>query len=308
VSFSNLVEALRMAWDYEHYAIAQMQEAREHRAQLMKLTKALEEARQELGHANIQLRRAYSAAEEARRLKAMFAANVSHEFRTPINLIVGFSEMIVSAPQAYSERLPQAYLSDLETIFECAKHLQSLISDVLDISQVEAGYMAMVKELADPREVILEAASLARDLIHSAGLSFNLAVPPCLPALWIDRTRIRQVLLNLLSNAVRFTDHGTIGLQVTDHTTHLTIAISDTGTGIRAEDIPHIFDAFYQAEESDYRLSQGSGLGLTLSQQFVSLHGGSIAVESTGIPGQGTTFTVTLPRKQLHPAEGRTEG
>ncbi len=295
VAFRNLVEALQMAWDYQHYAIAQMQEAREHRAELMKLTKALEEARQDLAQANIQLRRAYSAAEEARRLKALFAANVSHEFRTPINLIVGFSEMIVSAPQAYSERLPDAYWSDLQTISECAKHLQGLISDVLDISQVEAGYMAMVKELVDPRQVILEAANLTRDLIESAGLTFNLVVPDRLPSLWIDRTRIRQVLLNLLSNAVRFTNQGSISLRVTDQTTHLTIFISDTGTGIRPEDIPHIFDAFYQAEETDYRRSQGSGLGLTLSKQFISLHGGSISVESSGSTGKGSTFTVTLP-------------
>ncbi len=295
VAFHNLIEALRMAWDYERYAIAQMKEAREHRAQLMKLTKALEEAKQELAQANIQLHRAYSAAEEARRLKAMFAANVSHEFRTPINLIVGFSEMIVSAPKAYGERLPNAYWSDLQTICECAKHLQSLISDVLDISQVEAGYMAMVKELADPRLVILEAANLTRDLIQSAGLKFNVTVPDQLPSMWIDRTRIRQVLLNLLSNAVRFTAQGSISLRVTDHTTHIAIAVSDTGTGIRPEDIPHIFDAFYQAEETNYRRSQGSGLGLTLSKEFINLHGGAISVESNGKTGEGSTFTVTLP-------------
>ncbi len=94
---------------------------------------------------------------------------------------------------------------------------------------------------------------------------------------------------------MRFTNQGSISLRVTDQTTHLTIFISDTGTGIRPEDIPHIFDAFYQAEETDYRRSQGSGLGLTLSKQFISLHGGSISVESSGSTGKGSTFTVTLP-------------
>jgi signal transduction histidine kinase/CheY-like chemotaxis protein len=295
VTFRNLVEALQMAWNYQRYAIAQMYEAREHRAELMKLTKALQEARAELGLANIQLRHAYSAAEEARRLKALFAANVSHEFRTPINLIVGFSEMIVSAPHAYEEPLPRAYYSDLQTVHECAKHLQCLISDVLDIAQVEAGYMAVVKEHCNPRQTILEAANLVRDLIEGAGLTFNVTMPDDLPLLWIDRTRIRQILLNLLSNAVRFTSRGSISLQVSSDTQHLTIAIKDTGIGIRAEDIPHVFDEFYQAGTLDYRHSEGSGLGLTLSKQFVGLHGGSLSVESSGIPGVGSIFTVRLP-------------
>src|SRR5258708_6886459 len=242
-----------MAWNYQSYAIAQMEEARDHRAELMKLTKALQETREELGLANIQLRHAHSAAEEAGRLKAQFAANVSHEFRTPINLIVGFSEMIVSNPQAYREPLPRAYWSDLQTICECAKHLQSLINDVLVMSQIEAGYMAMVKEFVDPRQVIL---------------------------------------------------------QVKVDTKQLTMSITDTGTGIRQEDISHIFDAYYRAEESDFRRSRGSGLGLTLSKQFVSSHGGSLSVESSGISGMGSTFAVILPLEDytIHrsaPQEGK---
>jgi signal transduction histidine kinase/CheY-like chemotaxis protein len=295
VAFRNLVEALQMAWNYQHYAISQMHEAREHRAELMKLTKALQEARAELGLANIQLRHAYSAAEEARRLKALFAANVSHEFRTPINLIVGFSEMIVSAPHAYGEALPQAYWSDLQTVYECAKHLQSLISDVLDISQVEAGYMAIVKEYCNPRDTVLEAANLVRDLIEGAGLAFKVSIPDDLPLMWMDRTRIRQILLNLLSNAVRFTSQGSVSLHVKSDAKQITMAVSDTGIGILAEDISHVFDQFYQAGALNLRRSEGSGLGLTLSKQFVSLHGGSLGVESSGVPGEGSTFTVTLP-------------
>src|SRR5258708_1284927 len=295
VAFRNLVEALQMAWSYQQYAGAQMYEAREHRAELMKLTKALQEARAELGLANIQLRHAYGAAEDARRLKALFAANVSHEFRTPINLIVGFSEMIVSAPHAYGEPLPQAYGSDLQTVYECAKHLQGLISDVLDISQVEHGYMTIAKEHCNPRQTILEAANLVRDLIEHAGLAFNLSVPDDLPLMWIDRTRIRQILLNLLGNAVRFTSVGSISLRVTTDPQQLTITINDTGIGVRSEDISHVFDEFYQADAVDYKRSEGSGLGLTLSKQFVGLHGGSLSVESSGIVGEGSTFTVRLP-------------
>src|SRR5258708_5437666 len=284
-----------MAWNYQSYAIVKMEGARDHRGELMKLTKALQETGEELGLANIQLRHAHSAAEEAGRLKAQFAANVSHEFRTPINLIVGFSEMIVSNPQAYREPLPRAYWSDLQTICECAKHLQSLINDVLDMSQIEAGYMAMVKEFVDPRQVILDATNLAREMIEGAGLVFNLIMPDHLPWMGIDRTRIRQVLLNLLSNAVRVTNQGSITLQVKVDAKQLTMSITDTGTGIRQEDLSYIFDAYYQAEESDFRRSRGSGLGLTLSKQFVSSHGGSLSVESRGISGMGSTFAVILP-------------
>src|SRR5258708_12644999 len=217
-----------MAWNYQSYAIVKMEGARDHRGELMKLTKALQETGEELGLANIQLRHAHSAAEEAGRLKAQFAANVSHEFRTPINLIVGFSEMIVSNPQAYREPLPRAYWSDLQTICECANHLQSLIKNVLDISQIEAGYMAMVKEFVDPRQVILDATNLAREMIEGAGLVFNLIMPDHLPSMWIDRTRIRQVLLYLLYNAVLFTNKGLITLKVKEYYMNLPISISES--------------------------------------------------------------------------------
>src|SRR4030043_348085 len=126
-----------------------MSEAREHRAKLMQLTKALNEVRQDLERANTQLVHVHRAAEEARRLKAQFAANVSHELRTPINLIVGFSETIVLSPEAYGVSMPPVYWTDMNTIYRSARHLQSLINDVLDVSQIEAGKMAIFKEEND---------------------------------------------------------------------------------------------------------------------------------------------------------------
>lgn len=291
----SLYQALDMAWNYEDYAIRQMELAREHRAELMKTSHALQQARADLERANVQLRHARNAAEEARHLKAQFAANVSHELRTPINLIVGFSEMMAMAPQAYGVSLPLPYWSDVRTLYRSAKHLQSLINDVLDVSQIEAGQMAVIKEVCHPGDVINEAANLIRDLIESKGLMFNVVVPEQLPMLWLDRTRIRQVLLNLLGNAVRFTDKGTITLAASLEDQHLLVSVSDTGIGIRQEDLQQVFEEFHQLESSLARRQGGTGLGLTLSKHFVELHGGRMWAASDGVPGRGSTFYFTLP-------------
>ncbi|MCC7452145.1 MAG: response regulator [Anaerolineae bacterium] len=297
IFFHSLYQALDMAWNYEDYAIQQMELAREHRAELMKTTQALQQARADLERANVQLRHARNAAEEARHLKALFAANVSHELRTPINLIVGFSEMMAMAPQAYGVSLPLPYWSDVRTLYRSAKHLQSLINDVLDISQIEAGQMAVIKEACNPGDVINEAANLIRDLIESKELTFNVIVPEQLPILWLDRTRIRQVLLNLLGNAVRFTDQGTITLTASLEDQHLLVSVSDTGIGIKHEDLQRVFEEFHQLESSLARRQGGTGLGLTLSKHFVELHGGRMWVASDGIPGRGSIFCFTLPRQ-----------
>src|SRR5258708_4116733 len=287
IAFYNLYEALEMAWGYQNYAMQQMLEAREHRANLMQTTKALNEAHQDLERTNTQLYHAREAAEVARRLKAQFAANVSHELRTPINLIVGFTETIVVSPEAYGVPLPPVYWADMNTIYRSAKHLQSLINDVLDVSQIEAGQMAVVKEDINPLQVILEALSLARDLIESKGLAFNVQVPDSLPTMLLDRTRIRQVLLNLLSNASRFTDRGSITVSASLEVRQLRIEVSDTGIGIPAKDLNRVFEEFHQVEASLSRRQGGSGLGLTLCKQFVELHGGRIWARSEGIPGKG---------------------
>ncbi len=295
IAFSSLYEALDLAWSYQAYAVQQMSEAREHRASLMQITRALNETRQDLERANTQLSHAQRAAEEARRLKAQFAANVSHELRTPINLIVGFSETIVMSPGAYGVPMPPVYWADMHTIYRSAKHLQSLINDVLDVSQIEAGKMAIIKEETNARQVILEAASLQRDLIESRGLAFQMALPEGMPTLYLDRTRVRQVILNLLSNAARFTDNGTITLSARVEPTKLLVSVTDTGIGIPPPDLNRVFEEFHQLEGSLSRRRGGSGLGLTLCKQFVELHGGRIWAESVGIPGLGTTFTFTLP-------------
>ncbi len=258
---SNFYKTLNIAWNYQNYAIEQMESAREHRGELMQLTKMLQQTTQELERANVQLRHARNLAEEARRLKALFAANVSHELRTPINLIVGFTEMMVKSPQIYEVPLPSSYWNDIYTVYRSAKHLQNLINDVLDISQITAGQMAVVKEQVDPCSVIIEAANMVRVLIESKGLEFKTIIPDSLPILLIDQTRIRQIILNLLNNAVRFTERGNITLQVIVDATHLKIRVADTGTGIPPEDLERVFEEFHQLDSSLSKPHGGTGLG-----------------------------------------------
>jgi signal transduction histidine kinase/DNA-binding response OmpR family regulator len=295
VVLANVYWTLENTQNYQDYFRQQMYDAREQRAELVKTSKALRAAQDNLAHTNRQLRQAYRAAEEARRLKAQFAANVSHEFRTPINLIVGFSEMIVTTPQAYGVPLPYVYRADVHAIYRNAKHLQGLINDVLDVSQIEAGQMLIVREEVDFRALLTETAALARDLVESRGLGFQVALPDHLPTLPVDRLRIRQIILNLLSNAARFTDSGTVKLWADLEGADLCIGVSDTGIGIPSGEMGRIFDEFYQSESALSRRKGGSGLGLTLSKRFAEMHGGILRVESAGIPGQGSTFRLLLP-------------
>ncbi len=295
VAFNSLHRALEIAWRYQNYAVQQMDEARDARAELAHMAQALQVAQRNLASANVQLKQTLHLAERARYLKAQFAANVSHELRTPINLIVGFSEMIMLAPEAYGADLPLVYRADMNAIYRNAKHLQNLINDILDISRIEAGRMTVIKEEIDSCEVIQAVAAMARDMIQRKGLVFDVQLDDDLPVLWLDRTRIMQALLNLLANATRFTEQGSITLRARVDEKFLKISVSDTGIGIAPDKLEHIFEEFYQVEDVLRSELNGTGLGLSLSRQFVRLHGGYMLADSAGIPGQGSEFTVALP-------------
>jgi signal transduction histidine kinase/DNA-binding response OmpR family regulator len=291
----HMLSMLHLLSAYQVHVVQQMEAARESRAVLAQRTKALDEANQNLSFANNQLYHARRAAEEARRLKAQFAANVSHELRTPMNLIVGFAEMMIGAPKAYGVPLPSAYWSDMNTIFRNARHLQSLIDDVLDISQLEAGQMSVVKEEVSVDAVIREAADMLRDQIVNKGLRFDVLLADSLPVMWLDRVRIRQVVINLLGNALRFTDSGAIQLQADCGPAEVQVSVCDTGSGIPPDELDRVFQEFHQLDTSLARRFSGSGLGLTLSRHFVQMHGGRLWAESEGVPGRGSCFRLTLP-------------
>ncbi|MGQ9681515.1 MAG: ATP-binding protein [Anaerolineae bacterium] len=292
----NLYLALHWAWDRTLAAQRNERELRERRAELVRTAKALDEACQRLEHLNYDLALAREAADEARLLKQQFTANVSHELRTPLTVIVAFAEMMYLSPQSYGGvSLPPEYLGDAREVYRASQALLRLIDDVLELSQIEAQRLRLRPEPGDIAEVIAEAVEIMRPLVRGKEIELATQVPANLPLLPMDRARVRQVLLNLLNNARRFTERGRIEVSATLEVNQVRITVADTGIGIAPADLTRVFEEFRQLDGSTTRQRDGTGLGLAISRRFVELHGGRIWVESEGIPGQGSRFHFTLP-------------
>ncbi len=284
---------LDWAWTNYRESRRQTEALREERGRMNRTLKDLAAAYGRLEALAAELERARRAALEAHRLKAAFATNVSHELRTPLNLIVGFSEMMALAPHVYEgQALPPAYRGDIQAIYHNARHLSQLIDDVLDLSQIEAGRMGLVREPVSLAEVIAEAVAAVGHRLTAKGLALDVRVPADLPPIAVDRTRLRQVFINLLNNAARFTDRGGATITAEACGRDLTVAVADTGIGIAEKDMPRLFEAFSRLEDAE-RHGSGSGLGLAISKKFVELHGGRMWVTSQ--LGAGTTLHFTLP-------------
>lgn len=284
-----------IAWAWSGYESSQaaLQQARETQVEL-------KEALEDLAWANAQLMRLNDLsqdmrqiAEEERRAKERFVANVSHELRTPLNMIIGFSEMITQSPHVYGQSLPPALLADLKVILRNSQHLSELIDDVLDLSQIDAGHMALAREHTTLKEIIESAVTAVQPLYLSKGLSLEVEGVDEAPPLSCDPTRIREVLLNLLSNAGRFTEQGGVRVQVRCEGDEVLVSVADTGPGIAPEDQKRLFQPFQQLDGAIRQRYGGTGLGLSISKSFVELHGGRMWVESAS--GRGTTFFFTLP-------------
>jgi signal transduction histidine kinase/CheY-like chemotaxis protein len=284
-----------LQWMNSGYAAARARavELSETSAQLALTFKSLQQTSQALARANDQLRQMVHYAEDVRRSKQEFAANVSHELRTPLNLIIGFSDVMLRAPSTYSANLPPGLLSDINVVHRNAQHLLSLINDILDLSQIDVNYMAITREPLQMGEFVNAAMTDFKAVIRQRGLSLTIDVADDLPQVYADRTRVRQVLLNLVANALRFTEHGGITIRVRRDGEVLVISVADTGIGIAPDDLQRIFEPFTQVDSALGRRHGGTGLGLTISRQFVQLHGGRMWVESE--VGQGSAFSFTLP-------------
>jgi CheY-like chemotaxis protein len=208
-------------------------------------------------------------------------------------MIIGFSEMITQSPQVYGTRLPPTLLADITAIQRNSQHLARLVDDVLDLSQVEAGRMALNKEWASVPEIVDAATLAVRALFESKGLYLETEVPADLPPLFCDSTRIRQVVFNLLSNAGRFTEQGGVRVKAWLEGGQVVVSVTDTGPGIAPQDRERLFEPFQQVDGSIRRSHGGSGLGLNISKRFVEMHDGRIWMESE--VGEGTTVCFSLP-------------
>ena len=307
LSWANVVAAwlasqptrIALHWSWSQYRRAEWEadRARRQQAELARAVKSLNVAQDRLEVMNRELERARRAADEARRLKAEFAATVSHELRTPLNLIIGFSELLAAGTEGYSPSLaPSTIQRDVDTIYRNARYLSSLIDDVLDLAQIDAARMGLNREAVDLAALIRDATATVESLYLRKNLFLALDLPEILPPTVADRARLRQVLVNLLSNAARFTDHGGARVTVCVEDRHLTISVSDTGSGIPPAELPYVFEEFRQVTGISGRPLGHSGLGLSISKRIVEMHGGTMWVDS-GI-GSGTTFFFTLPRQE----------
>jgi len=232
------------------------------------------------------------AAEIASRAKSIFLAKISHELRTPLNAIIGYSEMLKEDAQDIG--IPDA-AEDLLAIHTAGNHLLNIINDVLDISKIEAEKMELNPEEFSILDMIANLTDMFRPLL--IGNELIVQCPESIGTLYADRTRAQQILQNLLSNAVRFTEHGEIRIIVERHPHWIQFAIEDTGIGIAPDKVKNIFDAFIQADDSYTRRYDGMGLGLTICKQLCKIMGGEISVRSE--LGQGSVFTVQLPVRNL---------
>ena len=231
--------------------------------------------------------------------KSQFLANMSHELRTPLNAILGYTELIQD--NIYGE-IPDKARETMTRIERGGKHLLALINDVLDLSKIEAGQLTLSLTDYSLREVVHTVVTAIEPLAAEKKLALTVALDPDLPLARGDERRISQVLLNLVGNAVKFTDTGEVRIEAKVADGAFLISVSDTGPGIAAEDQARIFEEFQQADTSNTRTKGGTGLGLSIARRILALHGGRIWVES--VSGAGSTFSVALPVRVERMAEG----
>jgi signal transduction histidine kinase len=225
-------------------------------------------------------------------LKSSFLANMSHELRTPLNSILGFTEVIL---EELDGPLTEQMESDLQIVYKNGQHLLHLINDVLDMAKIESGKLTLHPERLDLIEVLEEVIGLTSPLANTKDIELRLDTEFGTLEVEVDRIRIRQVMINIINNAIKFTEQGHIDIRAVPHNDLIRISVKDTGFGIPPNHLESVFQEFTQVDTTTTRKAGGTGLGLPISRHLVEMHGGKLWAESTGIAGEGSTFFVELP-------------
>jgi len=240
-----------------------------------------------------QIHQAKETADSANRTKSEFLANMSHELRTPLNAIMGFSEVIKD--EMFGPLQVPQYLEYVRDIYNSGAHLLDIINDILDLSKVEAGKFELVEEEVELRKFVEAVRNLTKGRAEEKGLEIEISVPDAFPRLFADQRGLKQMLLNLTSNAIKFTPGGgTVKITARVLSTgDVEVAVQDSGIGIAPEDMERVLMPFGQVDSALARENQGTGLGLPLVQAMIELHGGELMLDS--FPGNGTTASLRLP-------------
>ena len=258
----------------------------------------LKERELQLGELVDRLADARDAAMQATLAKSSFLANMSHELRTPLNAIIGYSEILREDAAEKGDKGP---IDDLRKIESAGRHLLGLINNILDLSKIEAGKMDVFIEEIDIQGLVKEALSIVQPLADKNENVIEVICPADIGSFHSDQTKVKQCLLNLLSNANKFTSKGTLTLTVArEGNSRVCLRVSDTGVGMTKEQLGRLFEAFSQADASTTKRFGGTGLGLAITKHFCTVLGGDVTVEST--PGKGSTFTIRLPDQSVTPA------
>ncbi len=293
--YHNMLSTLASASYHFQQAQSLLNDTRRHRGEISQILKERNQATYQLERMNQMLQVTRKKAEEAEDDRNRFVLAVSHELRSPLNFILGFSDLMANSPETYAdlEVWPPGLYDDVQEIYRSSSHLMRLINDILELGQIDAQQMTLYREWTTIEQMLGEVIEMARPAFTQKGLWLKSSLDPKLDPVFVDTTRLRQVLLNLVNNGLRFTDKGGVTVQVEQQTDHLLVTVEDTGTGITEKDVPKVFEAFRQVGQDSWRRREGSGLGLAISRRFVELHGGKMWLESE--IGSGSRFYFSIP-------------
>lgn len=288
-------------------AVAMSEQLRDERGRLGKTVKDLDLAYRLLEKTNLELAQVVREADLLRDLRHRFATNLSHELRTPLNVILGFSRLIYSSPDVYGiDAWPDDLRRDLAEVQRNATYLSHLVDDIVDMARADALALPLQREVCDPLSLVHDSLALVQSLARQKGLRLSVATSGTGTVVRLDPVRIRQVLFNLLTNAIRHTQKGEVLILVTFGDEEVVISVRDTGSGITQSELQTIFNEFYQVGRPKVEEDSGKGLGLAIAKRLVQLHGGRIWAESQ--VGVGSTFSFSLPLEPKTVSQGKRSG